>query len=80
MIATAGLTVGYRRWFISDRLNNVTRQEFAVFLARGLNESFRVSSTPIGQPIKEDDGQLGKLGHFKRTFGSLVQMILLLVA
>jgi N-acetylmuramoyl-L-alanine amidase len=50
MIATAGLTVGYGDGSFGPA-DNVTRQEFAVFLARGLNESFRVSY--IGQPIKE---------------------------
>jgi N-acetylmuramoyl-L-alanine amidase len=42
MIATAGLTVGYEDGTFRPT-NNVTRQESAVFVARGLNESFRVS-------------------------------------
>ncbi len=50
MIATAGLTVGYGDGTFRPA-DNVTRQEFAMFVARGLNEDFRVSY--IGQPIKE---------------------------
>ena len=41
--------------------DNVTRQEFALFVARGLNPDFRVSY--IGKPIKEAIVNVG-LGTF----------------
>ena len=50
MIATAGLTAGYGDGTFRPT-DNVTRQEFAMFVARGLNKDFRVSN--IEQPIKE---------------------------
>ena len=56
-IATAGLTVGYTDGNFRPA-NLVTRQDFAVFVARGLNHDYRISyvgeEKPIEQkPIKE---------------------------
>ena len=56
-VATAGLTVGYTDGRFRPS-NLVTRQDFAVFVARGLNQDYRVSyvggEKPIEQkPIKE---------------------------
>ena len=51
-IATAGLTIGYPDGTYRPA-NNVTRQDFAVFVARGLNPDYRVSYIGVGQPIKE---------------------------
>ena len=51
-IATAGLTIGYPDGTYRPT-NNVTRQDFAVFVARGLNPDYRVSYIGVGQPIEE---------------------------
>jgi N-acetylmuramoyl-L-alanine amidase len=51
-IATAGLTIGYPDGTYHPT-NNVTRQDYAVFLARGLNPDYRVSYIGVGQPIEE---------------------------
>ena len=51
-IATAGLTVGYPDGTFRPT-NNVTRQDFAVFVARGLNPDYRVSYIGSRKPIKE---------------------------
>ena len=46
-IATAGLTIGYPDGTYRPT-NNVTRQDFAVFVARGLNPDYRVSYIGVG--------------------------------
>ena len=51
-ISTAGLTIGYPDGTYRPA-NTVTRQDFAVFVARGLNPDYRVSYIGVGQPIEE---------------------------
>lgn len=52
-IATAGLASGYPDGTFQPK-NSVTRQDFAVFVARGINEDFRVNSAapaPAPAPV-----------------------------
>ena len=53
-IATAGLTIGYPDGTYRPT-NKVTRQDFAVFVARGLNQDYRVSYVSEEKPIVSEE-------------------------
>ena len=53
-IATAGLASGYPDGTFQPK-DSVTRQDFAVFVARGLNEDFRVAAAPAPAPVPEPE-------------------------